>query len=166
VGACALAVSAYTAILQRQQVRAQIWPVVTWDTDTDLADDSTNERFAVRLTNSGVGPAFIKWAALTVDGSPVATWTDLIERFHGKKGFSAHLSRTALTNLVLGAGQDHRVFAVDGVVASEIAPAALRLQFSVCYCSVLEECWQVDSAQATPQAVRACAKPPVPFIGE
>ena len=36
--ACALAVSAYTAYLQRQQVKAQVWPILAWGLSATIDD--------------------------------------------------------------------------------------------------------------------------------
>jgi hypothetical protein len=44
---CALAVSGYTAYMQRQQVRAAVWPILEFD--------GSNHRTCFMLTNKGVG---------------------------------------------------------------------------------------------------------------
>ena len=52
VGFLALCVSSYTAYMQRQQVRAAVWPILEFD--------SNNGPIQFTLANKGVGPAIIK----------------------------------------------------------------------------------------------------------
>jgi len=52
VGFCALCVSAYTAHVQRQQVRAAVWPILEFD-----SSNAPDIHFT--LANKGVGPAII-----------------------------------------------------------------------------------------------------------
>src|SRR6185312_15580863 len=60
VGLLALCVSGYTAYLQRQQVRAQVWPY--------LETGISSSKRGVSLSNKGVGPAIIRSAQVLVDG--------------------------------------------------------------------------------------------------
>ncbi len=75
VGFCALCVSAYTAYVQRQQVRAAVWPI--------LAFDSANGPIHFILANKGVGPAIIKNVIVKVDGEPVRNWKEALEKILG-----------------------------------------------------------------------------------
>src|SRR5437763_3971667 len=69
VGVCALCVSGYTAYMQRQQVRAMVWPILEFD--------SSNEpNIHLSLANKGVGPAMIRHVVVRVDGQPVTTWVE------------------------------------------------------------------------------------------
>src|SRR5205807_9429834 len=53
VGLCALCVSGYTAYIQRQQVRAAVWPILQFD-----SSNAPDIHFT--LANKGVGPAIIR----------------------------------------------------------------------------------------------------------
>ena len=64
VGFCALCVSAYTAYVQRQQVRAAVWPILEFD-----SSNAPDIHFT--LANKGVGPAIIRHVIVMVDGQPV-----------------------------------------------------------------------------------------------
>jgi len=62
IGVLALFVSGYTAYIQRQQVRAQVWPyllVSNYDTE-----------FSIKVLNKGVGPAIVQSVQVWVDGKP------------------------------------------------------------------------------------------------
>jgi hypothetical protein len=70
VGFVALATSTYNVYLQRQQVRAQVWPYLV------LGADWGHEGFTLGVTNRGVGPAAVKRVTVTVDGKLVEDWVD------------------------------------------------------------------------------------------
>jgi hypothetical protein len=65
IAVLAVAVSAYTAYLQRQQVRAQVWPVLEYGTGNE-------PELRLWLANKGVGPALIRHVMVTVDDKPAA----------------------------------------------------------------------------------------------
>jgi len=75
VGLCALCVSAYTAHVQRQQVRAAVWPILEFD--------SSNAPIHFTLANKGVGPAIIRHVIVRVDGQPVRNWKEALGRILG-----------------------------------------------------------------------------------
>ncbi len=66
IGVLALLVSGYTAYIQRQQVRAQVWPYL-------LVGNYDPER-AIGVLNKGVGPAIVGSVQVFVDGKPQRTW--------------------------------------------------------------------------------------------
>ena len=76
VGVCALCVSAYTAHVQRQQVRAAVWPILEFD-----SSNAPDIHFT--LANKGVGPAIIRNVIVRVDGQPVKNWKEALERILG-----------------------------------------------------------------------------------
>ena len=142
IGACALAVSLYTAHLQNAQVRAQTWPYLQlWQ--------STAER-SFSMTNSGVGPARILDVKLLVRGKQVpdfrAAFSSLSQRTDAPSTNQSYFARRVLTaNETVTMIQfrdeaDYRVFA-DNRDA---------IQFQICYCSVLDQCFQLDEAAPTP----------------
>ena len=74
VGVCALCVSGYTAHVQRQQVRAAVWPILEFD-----SSNAPDIHFT--LANKGVGPAIIRNVIVRVDGQPVRNWKEAFERY-------------------------------------------------------------------------------------
>src|SRR5262249_40176541 len=75
VGFLALCVSGYTAYMQRQQVRAAVWPILEFD--------SSNGPIQFVLANKGVGPAIIKHVIVKVDDQPVKNWYEALEKILG-----------------------------------------------------------------------------------
>ncbi|HEY4283886.1 MAG TPA: hypothetical protein VGM62_12545, partial [Chthoniobacterales bacterium] len=63
VGLCALCLGGYTAYMQRQQVRAMVWPILEFG--------SNNGPIKLTLANKGVGPAMIRNVVVRIDGQPV-----------------------------------------------------------------------------------------------
>src|SRR6266581_862535 len=76
VGFLALCVSAYTAHVQRQQVRAAVWPILEFD-----SSNAPDIHFT--LANKGVGPAIIQNVIVRVDGQPVRNWKEALGRILG-----------------------------------------------------------------------------------
>src|SRR5438270_8843573 len=76
VGFCALCVSGYTAHVQRQQVRAAVWPILEF-----YSSNAPDIHFT--LANKGVGPAIIRNVIVKVDDQPVKNWREVLEGFLG-----------------------------------------------------------------------------------
>ena len=93
VGLLALFVSGYTAYIQHQQVRAQVWPYL------EAGNDDGNQ--AVYVYNKGVGPAIVKSAQVFVDGKPQTSWVKVLEAL----GLPSHdYVQSTLNPAVLSAG--------------------------------------------------------------
>jgi hypothetical protein len=76
VGFLALCVSGYTAYMQRQQVRAAVWPILQFD-----SSNAPDIHFT--LANKGVGPAIIRNVIVKVDDQPVRNWREAMEKLLG-----------------------------------------------------------------------------------
>ena len=144
VGVCALFVSGYTAYMQRQQVRAAVWPILEFDSSNDPDIHFT-------LANKGVGPAIIRTVAVTVDGQPVINWTAALKKLLGP---GKHLySESDMNGHVLSAGESMTVFTPrnpenNPLVFDKSNPLWIemnkqreRVAVEICYCSTLGECW-------------------------
>jgi hypothetical protein len=101
VGLCALCVSGYTAYMQRQQVRAAVWPILEFD-----SSNAPDIHFT--LANKGVGPAIIRHVIVRVDGQPVRNWKEALGRILGP---GEHLgSESDMSGHVFAAGESMDVF--------------------------------------------------------
>ena len=136
IGLVAVVVAAYTALLQREQIRAQVWPRLL------LYNAGVAGEF--HLANKGVGPALIRSVRMTVDGRPVKHWGEVARRLGVPDGEQLYSS---LSSMVLAAGDDvtylkpstHERF----VAIRE--HAGKRLRMDICYCSTLSECWTTNN---------------------
>lgn len=141
IGLLALCVSGYTAWLQRQQVRAQVWPYL----ETGISPSNRH----ILLVNKGVGPARIRSLQVFVDGKPQRDWRAVYEAL----GLGARpLPPWSTANgVVLPAGERLQQLAfLDAGEFAAFQAQYPRIQLKVCYCSALNECWLLDERIADP----------------
>jgi hypothetical protein len=166
VGLCALCVSAYTAYVQRQQVRAAVWPILEFD--------SSNAPIHFILANKGVGPAIIRHVIVKVDGQPVRNWKEALEKILGP-GAGEHLgSESDMSGRVFAAGESMTVFTPhdpennplnfdkSNPLWVRMNKDRLRVMVEICYCSTLDECWTLRAGGLTPSTTtetRHCPSP-------
>lgn len=134
VGLLALAVSAYTANLQRQQVRAQVWPRLLL-----MSSDTQQELLVI---NKGVGPAVIRSLRVYVDGVAQTDW-----RMLGKTlGFSDDdYVQSTVNEIIISGGERYVMAHFPGEAAwKRLREQLPRIRRRVCFCSTLDECWVVD----------------------
>jgi hypothetical protein len=153
VGFCALCVSAYTAYVQRQQVRAAVWPILEFDS-------SNAPDIHYTLANKGVGPAIIRQVIVMVDGQPVRNWKEALEKMLGP---GEHLfSESDMSFHTIAAGESRTVFTAHDPENNPIKydrsnplwvkmnKERLRLSVEICYCSTLDECWTLRASGLAP----------------
>jgi hypothetical protein len=148
----AVCVAGYTAYMQRQQVRAAVWPILEFD--------SSNGPIRFTLANKGVGPAIIKHVILKVDGQPVRNWAEVLEKVLGP-GYHPG-EESDMSGRVFGAGESMNVFtphdeAQNPVVFDKSNPLWTKLDagrgrvtVEICYCSTLGECWTLRGGGMSP----------------
>src|SRR5438094_10527107 len=96
VGVCALCVSGYTAYMQRQQVRAAVWPILEF-----YSSNAPDIHFT--LANKGVGPENIRNVMVKVDGHPMKNWYEVLDRLVGSGQHP--VSGSDMTDRVFAAGE-------------------------------------------------------------
>lgn len=148
VGISALFVSGYTAYVQRQQVRATVWPILEYNT-------SNEPMIRFTLENKGVGPAIIRHVLVTVDGQPVRNWNEALEKMLGPGGHK--FSESTMKGHVLSAGESMNIliphddegkplsFEKSSPLWAELNKDRARVAVEICYCSTLGECWTLRS---------------------
>lgn len=144
VGISALFVSAYTAYVQRQQVRAAVWPILEFDS-------SNSPEINFTLANKGVGPAIVRHVIVKVDGQPVKNWLDVSEKLLGPGNH--RFSESDMSGHVLSPGESITVFTPrhpdnSALVFDKANPLWVtmnkereRVTVEICYASTLGECW-------------------------
>jgi len=160
VGVCALFVSGYTAYVQRQQVRAAVWPILEFGS-------SNTPDIHFTLANKGVGPAIIRHVVVTVDGQPVTTWTAALEKILGPGN---HRSESDISGHVLSAGESMIVFTPrdpeNNPLSDQSNPLFVkmnrdreRIAVEICYGSTLGEYWTLrasEKSHSTTTEVHSC----------
>ena len=145
IGVLALLVSGYTAYVQRQQVRAQVWPYLM------LANYDTESAF--KLLNKGVGPAIVKSMRVRVDGQPQRTWRQVTTALGLER---IPLRMSTISDNVISGGEivPMLVFGdADGYHRFRDA-SAHRTSVEICYCSTLGDCWLYAAAALAAQAAQ------------
>jgi len=152
VGLLALCVSGYTAYMQRQQVRAAVWPILEFDT--------SNGPIQFMLANKGVGPAIIKHVVVKVDDQPVKNWYEALEKILGP-GY--HPGEEAdMSGHVFSGGESRNVFTPHGEDGNplkfdrsnplwdKLNTGRNRVTVEICYSSTLGECWTLHAGGTNP----------------
>jgi len=151
IGLLALCVSGYTAWLQRQQVRAEVWPYL----ETGI---SPSDRM-VTLDNKGVGPASVRSLQIFVDGKVRKTWPEVFDALGlpALRGTPPSTVNGVVVSAGNGVQQLH--FAKQEDFAAFYAQYP-RIDLKLCYCSALDECWVLDERESNRnqrrQPVGAC----------
>ncbi len=174
VGACALLISAVSLFmayrsnqLQDRMLEASIWPYLYWDSSN--VDEQRNvDEVLLGFRNVGVGPARIESLQLSYKGQLLADSKELVAACC--KAESAPLktwhSRTSDVNpAVIPAHDEIRFFGFDKneqnvALWDKLNQERSNLVARVCYCSVLDDCWLLDSSRSIPDKVRQCPVPP------
>jgi hypothetical protein len=165
VGVCALCVSGYTAYMQRQQVRAAVWPILEYYT-------SNAPDIHFTLANKGVGPAIIKNVIVRVDDEPMRNWAEVFEKLVGPGRHPG--SETDMSNRVLSAGESITILTPHGPDENPINfdrsnPLWIkmnkdreRVTVEICYSSTLGECWTLRGGGSTPNSTTETRRCPSP----
>lgn len=152
---------------EEKLVAASSWPFLTFETDKGGLE-AGGWTIHLRVQNSGVGPARVKWFRVNLSGIQVRNRADLMSRCCGvpvgdadqqiHRGLVSQNSpvgvipaREGIEILTWRArpGNDAIMSKLDGVRS--------RLRTEACYCSVLDECWISDlTATAEPHHVDQC----------
>jgi hypothetical protein len=173
ISGVAAASSAYQTYVIRKQFSATVWPYVTFVTSS-----STDRYFELDVSNPGIGPALVYSALVTRDGKAVQrvpSPTSLpaldaaIAPEHAaaksdetKSGERKHANITVSTIYsgdVLPAGAKLELLRVEGkYITRRILADIRRIDVTVCYCSLLGDCWtkRLWDPAIRPHPVRAC----------
>jgi hypothetical protein len=166
VGVCALCVSGYTAHVQREQVRAAVWPILEYETS-----NSPDIHFTV--SNKGVGPAIIKNVIVRVDGQPRKNWGEVLEKLLGpgkhpvaESDMSGHVFSAGESMTILtphDANDDPLTFDRSNPLWVKMNKERNRVSVEICYCSTLGECWTLRGGESTGSSTttetRRCPSP-------
>lgn len=130
-------VAIYSANVDRAYARASVWPRL------ELFKSSSSTDFKYGITNSGTGPAIIKYAKVTYKSKPIKQWNEIpnIPNFT-----QSHISSKVLS-------PEHTLIPLKSKNTSvnKFLEINQHLKMELCYCSIYDECWLVDrSSNPTP----------------
>src|ERR1700757_3026995 len=139
----AVCVAGYTAYMQRQQVRAAVWPILEFDT-------SNGPDIHFTVANKGVGPAIIRHVIVRVDDQPVKNWKELLDKLLGPG--EHHFSESDINGHVFAPNESMDVFTPRDLDMNTLTDRSNplwiqlnkdrgRVSVEICYSSTLGECW-------------------------
>lgn len=148
-----------------KMVKASTWPFVTI-ADSN-GDEQGNKLYKMVILNNGVGPARVHTIDLFYKGQPVADMFALTKAVAADAGIAKPGVAVSNTGGVIPARQSVAILTVQQptsspeLIAAFSGPARAKIDVSVCYCSIFDECWTVDtrSADGQPRDVKACPLP-------
>ena len=151
VSLVAVVVSVYSAYIDRAYARASVWPRLTLS-KSDYYKDGL-PIYEYRIENAGTGPAVIKYAYVSADGTYFSRWSQVFEHFNLEV---ENVTQSHISSRVVPAGKS---FAAQYTNNTEFMPLWRRIDskidIEICYCSIYNECWQVDR-RTPPQEIAAC----------
>ncbi len=160
LSAISLAVAVSSNRTQERLLAASTWPYVQYGT-SNRGDDG-GDQISLTVENSGVGPTRVKTFEVFYDGKPQPDSMTLLSSCCGGAN-KPLVTVTSSTEGVMKAGEVVnflRFTAKDN--PTEVWQAFNKERFKVsvrvCYCSVLGDCWTMDSTkpEAEPESMAMC----------
>jgi hypothetical protein len=157
-------------------VEANSLPYLQIDT-SDLDPDLRTPAFRLTVQNQGIGPARLAEVVVTVDGKPVPDFNTLIDRCcapgllqaanRGAKQFrgirNGEVILSTLQDRMIRPGEavdgfDWRMTPANQLVVDRLKAgfSSNRINTSICYCSVFDDCWIRTDDDKRPVPVKEC----------
>ena len=147
---------------QERLLAASVWPYLSFASG-NTSDDGQKQEIAIGVANSGNGPARIRDFGLEYDHHRVASGSDLLEQCCGMR--PSRLLTSPIVGRVLRPGEAITLLKLQ--LTPDIAEGWHRLDkarfgfvLSACYCSTLNECWNIASDKSDPAPVERCNDTP------
>lgn len=167
IGAPALLISlgvAYATFVQAEATKkmqqADAWPFISYGTSN--VDEKGERVISLSLANNGVGPALLGPIEIRYQGQPVRDPADLLRKCCGladTKGIS--LATSPSSGIVVPARESTyflrlRETPESAALWDRFEKERWKLKVRSCYCSIFDECWTIEGAQAKPKSVAQC----------
>ncbi|MBD5657192.1 MAG: hypothetical protein IAI50_18730 [Candidatus Eremiobacteraeota bacterium] len=137
-----------------KQLGSSLWPYLAFTRSVSLTSIS------IGFANDGLGPALIRSFTISVDNRPVTRLSAVIDdidprpRQRGRRVGEADFGAGA----VLRPSESVTIISISDKQLSDARAETVmnRARFNVCYCSLLDDCWWLESPDNEPHAVHAC----------
>lgn len=165
--------SAYQTYVIRKQFSATVWPYLTF-----ITSSSSDRFFEIDVSNAGIGPALIYRAEITRDGRVIrrtpgpAVLPEIAVAFESERAkakadedrarvrsVGTMTASTILSGDVISAGNKLELLRVEGKFLTHYVLAdARRIDLTLCYCSLLGDCWtkRLWDPAVQPHPIPAC----------
>lgn len=156
---------------QERMLAASVWPSLMFGTSSVSPEGVPEIR--LDLLNRGTGPARVRWAEVLYDGTPVRDSRSLLSRCCGLRAELTddyEIFTSGIQRRVLGADEWITLLRLprpdpSTPVWEALSRARHKVQLRACYCSVLDDCWLLDSDRDDPERVRRCPRAPAVLWG-
>lgn len=162
IAVMSLFVSLRQSKIMDRQLAASVWPHLQYGTSNQSDDGKLVIRFEVE--NAGVGPAVVHSMNLRYKDQPVRNVIDLFNLCCNELLQSAgrpNWSTSTLHDTALVAGRSQSFLTLtsvpeNGVFWKRLNVERQNVHVKICYCSVLEQCWMLDSDKVSQQPLPSC----------
>ena len=153
VSSCAIALTLYGGCQDRHFRRLTVRP------ELDVAFQSEAAWNGWVLRNSGLGPARLRWFHVALDGRSKKDWTEVKTALPLPRGEFTFAD--PYPDTIVRQGERVNLFGFPGDYPSraQLRQAAPRLEMTICYCSLYEECFRASSASGF-IVKESCRNPP------
>ncbi|WNC68629.1 hypothetical protein RI845_00430 [Thalassotalea nanhaiensis] len=135
------AVGIYSAYIDRSYARASVWPRL------EVSRSFGGEYFEYGITNSGNGPALIKYAVIQYKSKPIKYWRDIPSL--------PNFTQSHLGTRILSSQNSIKPIVYRGKAAKSFLDTDEFIEIEICYCSIYEECWLINRVNE-PKPVDNC----------
>ena len=173
LGAAAVLISAISVAVaisanktQERLLAASTWPNLSFGTSN--LNDALEQEISFELSNSGVGPARVRWSQLRYKDKEFTDFNALLAACCKRPAEQEPQSVSTITssiNPVLKAGETVKILRLrkqgnPDWLWQQANIERNQVSIKVCYCSVLDTCWMFDSnaIPADPPEVKACPR--------
>ena len=161
VALSSLVIALYEVRMMREHDRISVWPYVS------AFNSDSGGTYTFNVRNAGIGPTLVRSFEVVVDDKPRKNWGEVLDGLSIDVHGTPSTYSTFGTGTVLLPGATSTLLSIGpGAAAQAFHHAAeARMHPRICYCSLYEQCWQLDETKAAePQPVRACTAPATPFV--
>ena len=143
---------------QERLLSSSVWPYLQFQTGNVTPSGASEIDFSVE--NAGVGPAKLRWFTLYYKGKAYKNLDSALVACCGAKGPVPWITE-GMQDRVLMARETANFIqmpkrASDASVWAKLDHERFKFHARGCYCSVLDECWLLDSRQQDPLSVKDC----------
>ena len=153
ISSCALLVSIVEMRTMKVQQKAMVYPHL------DFGERYNSNGFSIIAKNTGTGLAIINSVEVFDGDRNFNNWLDIIDHYmppdHGID--YDVMGSTQINGKVIPAGEEVRVFFIPWSDKSRaLVNRLINLDYRICYCSLLEDCWEITKDKQFPASIGKC----------
>lgn len=170
ISIASLFVAVYQSMVMERTMKASVWPLVQY-AHGNASEETLEPEISLEIHNRGIGPAHLRRVDIFWNGERYQRIQDFIidccvnaeDRDQGRvelrellNGESFGYVTSPVNDVILSAGEEVEFFIFPGptdpdvhAIWESVDDARWQISLRICYCSVFEDCWVLDTAQET-----------------